>query len=186
MIMADFFKRSKSTVIIMALITLILGLILLIWPRAAALTICIILGWAMIAAGVVGVIMYFINRKNGQGGAIMLILGAISLIWGILIVCKPAFWVAFLFIIFGILLIFHGCCNFGDGIEMKRTGFSKWWVAIILGVITVVLGILAIIMPFAAATAVTIYCGIALIFDAIKDLIIVARFSKAFGKPVNP
>ena len=174
-------KRTASSIVIMALITLLLGLVLVIFPGAATKTICLILGWALLLGGVASIVYYLINRKNSSP-IISLVVGIIAFGWGLWIVINPVFWVSFLFIIFGVLMVLHGLGNLGDGIEMKRCGFPKWWISLILGIVTILLGILVIILPFVAASTVVVFCGISLIFDALTDFLIVSKLTAVFGK----
>ena len=176
--MESIWKRTKTNIILMAIITFILGLILVIYPGAAALTICLILGWSLVAFGVVTIIMHFAakNKTINRGS---LAAGILELILGLWMVIFPVFWVRFLFIILGLLLLFHGFGDIGDAIEMKRCGGKGWVMAMIFAIVTLVLGVLVLIAPFAGAVTTVMICGFSLIFDAVTDVVIALRISSA-------
>ena len=62
--------------------------------------------------------------------------------------------------------------------ELFRNKYSKYWVALLLGVVTVGLGILLICNPFEAVNTAVTLIGIFLIYDGASDIWIVSRVSK--------
>ena len=163
--------------LIMALITFLLGLFFVIFPGTATITLCIILGWVLLVSGVCSIV-FFIAAKNGRPGVALLIAGIIGIALGLWLVINPAFWIGFLFILIGLLVLYHGFSDIGDSIELKRCGYSQWWISLILAIITLILAVLIILAPFATAVTMVVICGIILMFDAVTDLFILINISK--------
>ena len=72
----------------------------------------------------------------------------------------------------------HGVHNLLQALELFRNKYSKWWVALLLGALTVGLGILLICNPFEAVSTVVVLIGVFLIYDGVSDIWIISRVSK--------
>ena len=62
--------------------------------------------------------------------------------------------------------------------SLCKEQYDKWWVALILGLVTVGFGALLIFKPFAALDTVVTLIGFFLIYDGVSDLWIVSRISR--------
>jgi len=181
--MKNMLNPSKGSSVLMAAITFILGLILVIFPGTATVTLCLILGIALMVLAVVAAIFYFKDRGDAnKRGIVTLIIAAVAFLLGLWMVISPVFWVRFLFIIFGLLMLYHGFVDISNALAMKNGGMQRWWIYLIMAVITMILGIVVIIAPFITMTFMVVLCGIALIFDAVTDIIIVLTADKAAEK----
>ena len=78
------------------------------------------------------------------------------------------------------MIIIHGLVDLQAALNIKRGGYEKWWVSLILALVTIVLGTLILVDPFSALDALLILIGIVLVFDGISDLYIILRISKVF------
>ena len=72
----------------------------------------------------------------------------------------------------------HGLNNLKQAIELWRDKYDKWWVAFILGALTVGLGVLLICRPFAAIDTVVMLIGFFMIYDGLSNIWIVTRIYK--------
>lgn len=163
--------------VIMAVLTVIMGIALIANPNAAALTICSLLGWIILLSGVVSVIFYLRGNRSfwEMSGLVLAIIG---ILLGIFIIRTPGVIVKFLgYLMAGILLI-HGINDVREAIEVKGYRDEGWMIALILGVISILFGILIIWNPFSSAAVLMTIIGIALIYDGVTDLLIVLRVAR--------
>ena len=91
---------------------------------------------------------------------------------------KPEKVLAIIPIIVGIVIALHGLNNLQQAVALGREKYDKWWVALILGLVTVGFGALLIFNPFAALDTVVTLIGFFLIYDGVSDLWIVSRISR--------
>ena len=77
------------------------------------------------------------------------------------------------------LLIWHGISDIKMAFETKANGYEKWWSPMILGIISLALGIICIVNAFGVVSLAMKFIGVALIYDGISDLWIVSRTAKA-------
>lgn len=178
--MKEWLKRTKATIILVALLTMILGLVLILWPTSSTMFICLLSGWLLLLGGILSIILYFSAPQTGPNAG--LFLGLVVSALGLWTVIRPGTVVQFLSVLFGIILLIHGFLNVQDSIELKRSAYADWWVYLLFAVITITLGIFVIWAPLASASAMAIVSGASLLFDGITDLIFVFRASKVIRK----
>lgn len=184
--MKELLKRTKANMILMAILTILLGLILIIWPASSTMFICLVAGWLLLLGGILSVVIYFSSREAGPSSA--LFLGLVAAALGLWIVIRPSAMMQFISVLFGIILLLHGFMDIQDSIELKRGAYNSWWIFMLFSVLTVMLGVFVIWAPITSAAVMTIFSGISLLFDGITELILVFRVSKmakqlnAYGK----
>ena len=172
--MTDLLQRTKKSLTIMAIITIILGFVLTFWPVASVKVICIILGWALLIGGITWIIVRFSSAPSTNAS---LILGVIITAFGLWMVIHPSIVVQFIAVIFGILVLVHGFMMIQDSLELKQNGYNQWAVFLLLGVTLAALGIFVIWSPIVSSKVMTIIIGISLILDGISNLVFVIKAS---------
>ena len=106
---------------------------------------------------------------------ISLIAGIILAVLGGWIILNPQILIMVIPVVMGVIVAVHGVHNLLQALELFKNEYSKWWVALLLGAVTVGLGVLLI---FKAVNTVIMLIGIFLIYDGISDLWIISRVSK--------
>ena len=170
---ADMTKRVKNVkleVILLNIAVLLIGIIMVIYPGASANIICRVIGILLCAAGVYLIVSYFVRSKFVVLGSFSLVQGVVLAGLGAYILIKPDFLAAIIVVILAIILIAGGAMKLQYGMDFMRLKLSGWWFELIGAALMIVLGIVAMANPFAAAATLMIYLGICLIVDAIWDL----------------
>lgn len=176
--MENFFKKIKANYMVSAALLTLFGLVLLIWPKTSTTVLCIALGCVLVVCGVTRLAVFLVSRDGSLYSSMNLLSGIVLLVVGIWIVVKPEGVLFVVPIVIGIVVIFHGVHDFGQAINLYKAGYDKWWVALILGIITTGLGILLVVNPFEAIETIVRVVGICLMYDGISDMWIVSRVSK--------
>ncbi|MDE7246842.1 MAG: DUF308 domain-containing protein [Lachnospiraceae bacterium] len=176
--MESLLKKIKTNVVISSLVCVILGLVLVIRPGLSMRIVCTAVGVVLIVTGVTRMIDYFAARDGSMYSQINLIFGVILAVVGVWIAMKPDKVMAIIPIIAGIVIVIHGLHNVKQAMELWRDKYDKWWVACIMGVLTVGLGVLLICRPFTAIDTVVMMIGIFLIYDGLSNIWIVSRIYK--------
>jgi len=176
--MEGLLKKIKTNVVISSLLCVILGLVLVIRPGLSMRIVCTAVGVVLIVAGATRMIDYFTDRDGSMYAQINLVFGIVLAVVGVWIVVKPDTVLAIIPIIVGIVIVIHGLHNIKQAMELWRDKYDKWWVACIMGVLTVGLGVLLICRPFAAIDTVVMLIGFFLIYDGLSNIWIVSRVYK--------
>lgn len=173
--MGAMLKKLKTNIVISAVLCIVLGIVLVIWPDMSMQIACAAIGVVLLLGGIVRLVQYFVVRDGSMYAQMNLIMGIVLTVVGVWIVLKPDKVLAIIPIIIGIVIVLHGLNNLQQAITLCKEKYDKWWVALILGLLTVGFGVLLICRPFAALDTVVMLIGIFLIYDGLSDLWIVSR-----------
>lgn len=163
-------KQFRSMALAMSFCMIVLGIVMVIWPKISAVFVCSILGIICIATGICEMIRYF---KLGFAGLFFrfdLTLGICSILAGILLLLHPAGAAALLPLALGLYMIIESVFDIQASVEMKRSGLRSWGVSMALGIVTVILAFFLIRNPFGGTAALMVFAGISLIAESIRNL----------------
>lgn len=172
-------KKMKTNVVASSLLCVALGLILLLWPGLSIKIVCTAVGAVLIMSGVIRIMEYFFVRDGSMYSQINLIFGIVLSAVGIWIVLSPEKVLSLIPIILGIVITLHGLHNVKQAIGLCQDKYDKWWIALLLGILTVGFGVLLICRPFVAIDTMVMLIGVFLIYDGLSNVWIVSRISKA-------
>lgn len=176
--MYQFLKGIKMNYVISAVLCIVFGLTLAIWPDISSRVVCIGVGIVLLLSGAASLITYFAEKDGGLISQINLLVGIILAVLGGWIILNPGILIMIIPVVIGVIVVVHGVHNLIQALELFKSEYSKWWVALLLGAVTVGLGILLICNPFEAVNTAIMLIGIFLIYDGISDLWIISRVSK--------
>lgn len=177
--MKDLLKRIKTNAIISAAAYTVLGVVLLGWPELSTNVLCTALGAVLLICGVVDVLEFIFHRDGSLYSSIHLIVGIILAVVGGWLLLRPTLIAVIIPRIIGVLICFHGFGDFGDAITLRKNKSPRAMAALILGIITILLGAVLVVYPFSAFTTVVRIIGLVLIYDGVSDLWITSQVSYA-------
>ena len=152
--------------------TILLGLFLAFWPGQSVSFLCMLLGAAIAVTGIIYFVGWLARRREG--------VPALFVLPGVVLFALGASVVQLVQYIFGAVLIFHGVVDLQGALALMGQGYSRWWVDLLLAVLTLALGVLVVVNPFGTFAALMGLVGASLIFDGVTDLVIIWRLSRAF------
>ena len=157
---------------------IVLGIVLLIWPAGSLLIISKCVGVILAAGGIAAGVMYYRDHESAVK-SFLLVLALVMLICGVVIFLHPEELIKLIPTIVGILVMVSGLINLGETFVLSRSKYGKWWISLIIAVITIALGIFIVNKAFSLAALITRIAGGVLIFDGASHLWIISRISKA-------
>ena len=163
-------RYTKSGMMLLSIAYIIIGMMLLIMPQTSLLWICYAFGAVVLVTGIVCLIQYARIRGTGFTAPFMLVGGVITAGLGIFTLAKPQVVASFLPAVFGIFILVDGLSRVGTAIDLAKRKGQKWWVLLLLSVVSVALGVLLVLHPFDAAVSVVMVCGILLIVEGALNL----------------
>ena len=168
-------KKLKTNVVVSAALCILLGIVLVAWPDLSIQIVCTAVGAVLLIGGGVRLAVYFTTKDGSVYTQMNLIMGIVLAVVGVWILLQPGKVLAIIPIIVGIVIVLHGINNLQQAVTLCKEKYDKWWVALILGLLTVGFGVLLICRPFEALDTVVMLIGIFLIYDGISDIWIVSR-----------
>lgn len=165
-------KISKwNTPIWGSILTIIAGLILVVWPELALSYIVILIGTLFLISGLFVTISYFTNKSQpNNSSSALLFTGIGSVLLGLWLILMPGFFVNILMFVMGGLLVLAGIQQIAALIVMRKNTVIPYALYIIPSLVLLA-GILVIFNPFTTATSVFILFGVAAILYGITGLI---------------
>ncbi len=166
-------RRTKTGVIITGIVLTLLGAIMFMRPIVTLTVIVLIVGWMLLALGVVMIVNSVVHRRDGSSSlGLGIAIGIIEIVIGLCIVIWPTSFLLYLYIVLGIIVIITSISDIAEALAMRSIGFEKWGLPLAMGILTLVLGALVVAAPFVFIEAVAIITGIALVFGGITELVI--------------
>ena len=157
--MANPFKNSIENVynrmiiysLITAILSIIVGLVLIFLPAVSNKVVGIIIGVIILAYGITAVYKYF-HRDGAKIYTLNIIFGVLYSILGVVIILYPYSVMSFVTVCLGLFVIINGATKINYGIWLKRGNEDSWLVTLVTGIFLVVLGIMLVFNPFSALT----------------------------------
>ena len=167
-------KQLLNSKLVPAVLSIILGIVIVIARRSAVDLLVKIVGGIVIAAAI-GFIVIYLTRPDKEAGNLTMILlsaGAAVLI-GILIFTFAESIVNIFPIVMGLYLILNGLSHLTAGYADPENRI----VAVLLGVLVIALGVLIVVQPSFLVDTIMIFIGAAFIVNGVSDLLMEKRFT---------
>lgn len=174
----NYIKSLKVNYSLSAVICVILGIVLLVWPGQSTQVVCMVLGIVLGGFGLIQIILYLATKEKTMVSHSMMMLGVVLAVIGDWIVLKPETIIKAVPMIVGILIVIHGFHNAVQAIDLKKMQYDNWWVALLLSLLTVALGVVLICNPFTIVDTVVRIIGAFLVYDGLSDMWILSRVFK--------
>lgn len=150
--MEKYIQKSYNA-LVWGVVAVVIGIILVIWPRD-------ILQWAVRLIGIVSIVIGavqffgFLARTKGMEDRWKYLPPAapIAVIWGILLLLSPELWTSLFMILFGVLLIFLGLNQLVTMFKVKKGGVKVAGFYFLFPILLMIAGFVAFVQPIYTAT----------------------------------
>ena len=171
--MKDKIKEFRLNITIPAIFTIIIGVLLMVFPDPSINAISKVIAAIIVLSGVIIVINQIIEKGfDGLGVAVGVILAIIG-IWLFLDSGKIA---RIIPIAIGVILVIHGVQDLGLAIEGAKLHANRAWLSFLLAILNIALGIVCIADAFQIVSLATRLIGAMLVWDGLVDFGIVLAF----------
>jgi uncharacterized membrane protein HdeD (DUF308 family) len=165
----------------MGILSIVLGILVLVWPKATLLIVAILFGLQLIIAGAVRLGMVRdLPSDPGWLKPVSIGLGALSIVAGIICLFRPnaSLFVIALFIAIG--WVAEGIAALVQGFGSDRTTGTRVFL-IVSGIVSILGGLIVAIFPGSSLVVLTRIAGIALIVIGIVELVTAVMARRAAG-----
>ena len=150
-----------------AVLAILLGLALLIWPADALKYVVMLIGIVFLAIGIIAFIISSRNREEHQRSPLS---GIGSVILGLLLVCLPSTFATVFMFLLGFILVVAAVGQFVTLAAARQFGRIAP-VSFLFPVLILIVGIVILFDPFSSAESVFILFGITAVFYGVTDLL---------------
>ena len=161
--------------------TLLLGIVLLFDPVAAARTLALLLGLAFVVGGLLEIASGWDAEKRRWAS---FALGAVLVIGGVLAVLWPGVTLVTLAWITGLSLIVHGAARIGLAVVARHETASWGWLAL-AGAVNLLIGVVAVAWPQATVRVLSLVLGLQVTVFGLVLLVAAFTHSRSPERPVS-
>ena len=111
----------------------------------------IVVAVILFVSAIINIIIFVKDRSNVP----QLIIGIFAIAAGVVLLLNPKIIVILISVFLGIFLLLDGGFKIREGIAANKAKAKYWFVSLIVGIISVLLGILAVVYPVAFGTELT-------------------------------
>ncbi len=175
--MMEELRKHKGFLLFEGILFMIFGILAIIIPAAATLTIELVIGWLILFSGILQFIMSF-RKGKPLGIALSLLSSILSVVVGILLLRFPLTGVLTLTVLLAVFFIIEGVLEIALGLHFKEV--KNWFWFLVSGITAI---FIAVIIwsgwPGTAAWALGLLVGINLIFFGASLISISAALPKS-------
>ena len=165
------FRHLKASMFVMQLVYLALGLALVFAPDMSARVLCYAFGAALAVVGLLAVWRFAAARQERLLFAwFSLVYGVLFTVLGIFLLVQPDTVLTVLPAVFGVFVLLDSLGRIQNALELRRAGLVRWWGMLFFALLSVVLGVLILINPFAALTTTVRVIGAVLLIESVLGL----------------
>ena len=190
----SFFKSIKQVMLLVNIVYIVIGCLLLLKGSACVEFVVTVLGFVLMACGLIEIIRYFVTKIDDRFKRNDFILGVTLMALAIVVIICRYSLSDIAIVALGIAIIVSGALKFQDAIDAKRMGDSHFTTYLICLIICIAFGILVIFNYFYSFSVAILYssAGIGLLFAGVTDLIstiylaaLKAKYEKGKDNPVE-
>jgi len=165
------FRKSRWFPLIIGVVYVVFGILCLVNPEAKMESIAMLIGIAILLAGLIQILSGIVNRADKKSLVSNMIIGVVLVVLAILVFVNLELMGKYLPTIFGFMMVLSGLSSLLHSITMYRAGVKNWWINAVIAVIVLVLGIVFIANPGFVGQAIGIFTGIVLLINGLSNLI---------------
>ncbi|SBW05488.1 conserved membrane hypothetical protein [uncultured Eubacteriales bacterium] len=183
--MKEFFRNMKVNYLVSSLLYIAFGMVILLWPAATGSVLCFAFGGILLLYGAISILSFFVHSSRLGSYRLELVLGVVAAAVGVLFLLNPEFVLSIFPVILGLYIIIDALLNLKRAIELRRMEYPRWWIALLLTLIAMGLGVLILMRPLFLSDFLFMVIGGVLIYNGLADLwaiLMLGRVGKEFRK----
>lgn len=171
----------SGALIAMGVVSVVLGVIVLVWPKATLLVVAITFGLQLIVAGAVRLsVSRDLPADPGWLKPVSMVLGVLSIIAGIICLFRPGTSLVVIAIFIAAGWIAEGVAALAQGFGSDRSTGARVFL-IVSGVVSVLAGLVVAIFPGSSLVLLARIAGIMLILIGLAELVTAFMARRAAG-----
>src|SRR5580693_6033951 len=173
----DVVRQASTVSILWGVLLIVFGMVAMGTPFLAAVAVNALIGWLIVLAGVVHLVLAF--RAHGAGSMIWkLLVGVAYLCFGGYVIAHPVLGVVSLTLLLASLFVIEGVLDFVLFAKMRPMHGASW--VLLDGIVSVLLGLLIYMQwPSSSAWAIGTLVGISMIFSGVARVMMSFAVRKA-------
>ena len=174
----EFLKKLRVNAILNGVLTILMGLLFIIFPYSAGSIVVVIAGIAVLCIGIFDILRYFTAGGYSYYVRGSLFMGVVKIVLGIFIFTHTDIMLALFSYVFSIFIIVSGVSSMENSVQLKQAGLSGWLLTMVLSVLVTAAGIVMLFHPIGAASTASMLIGVILLADGATELLTLYQLKK--------
>ncbi len=172
-------KAIRNSLVLLALLYIVLGVVLILFPATSLNLACLLIGAVTLLYGVVRIFGYT-RAGEGEASRLELAFGIVLAALGVFLLVCPQLLVSRIPIALGAYLLVDSFSAIKRSLEWKALGFSRWWVSFLVSLVLALFGLVMILRPFTLVANLVVFIGVGFLFDGVFTLVQLIVNERAF------
>lgn len=168
--MRSMLKIAKTGYLVLSALLLLAGVGLTFFSDTFYPILTVLLGVLFLAFGIVKLVGFFSKDPYQLVFEADLVFGILYLVFGLLLLIRPAHTMAFFGILFGLILLADGLTRVRIALDARPFGIRAWWLILISALATAILGVILLFHPGEGTKVLTQLLGISLMVDGVMNI----------------
>ena len=165
-----FMRAAKTSYIVLSALYCVFGVLLIAVPDFSMKLLGILVGCMMIGFGAVKLMGYFSRDLYRLAFQFDLAYGILLIVLGLIVLVRPVQLVSFFCLVLGICILADGLFKIQIAIDAKRFGITKWWIVMVMAILTVAMGIVLVLRPGESAAVIMLLAGIGIFVEGLLNI----------------
>ena len=175
-------KRSSIYLIVTALLLIVVGVVCIVNPGEGFKAMAWLVGLLVMLSGALTLFFGVRSRSVLPNSSMTSFLGIFELVVGFLFVVNGMFAATTLIVLFALWVLFEGISLAVLAFDYKRSGFERWWLMALLGVLSVIFGFLSMRYPESTSSLLGILLGLGIFANGIVRLVAFFALRRIAGR----
>ena len=168
--MRSMLKIAKTGYLVLSALLLLAGIGLTFFSDTFYPILTVLLGVLFLAFGIVKLVGFFSKDPYQLVFETDLVFGILYLVFGLLLLIRPAHTMAFFGIMFGLILLADGLTRVRIALDARPFGIRAWWLILVSALVTAILGVVLLFHPGEGTKVLTQLLGISLMVDGVMNI----------------
>lgn len=164
-------KQIRWDRLLTPVVGIVLGIYLVARPYSATDTLCSLIGWLILLAGVAGIINAVSFQHATMLSSPMLPFSVVGVVIGLFIVTRPSILAGIVSLIICIFLLIEGASGLQNAIQRHTWGDPLWLVPLVVGILSLAVGLWMLFAPLESAVLMMQVIGVSLIVSGVVNLV---------------
>jgi len=171
-------SKNWWLILIKGIILIILSFVVFRHPVGTLVGVALYIGIALLLTGIVLITTSIAAYRSMENWGWKLTEGVVDTLFGFLLLANPGVTAVVLPFIVGFWVLFYGIMLFVDSFGIKKAGLKGWWIQLITGILTAIIGYTITFNPAAGILTITMFMGIAILLFGIYNVVLAFGLKK--------
>ncbi len=137
---------TRSSLAFRGLLNILLGVTLVMWPKASAYVVVVLFALNLIFVGLYEILQPLINKKV-EHNMLEVVLGILGVTFGVYLLIRPEFAALLIGLLIAFWAILFGIYDFVIGYKSHKLKLESSWVFIVAAIVSILFGLYMLISP---------------------------------------